>query len=406
MKVNFYLPTMVVLGLSLLYSSCNNDDFEDDVVSSNKATQKNVILDAPVQENANELYENLMSAFNQQSTRSSESLVYPDYYGGAFINDDGILVVYTKDNISSKLQSDITRAVGTNHYIVKSCNYSYNQLNHVMDIIDDKVFNENSIVKFPNVLYAAIDDENNCIVVGLKETSAAAIEDFKSMISNSECIKFTKTKDGEFTAKKNIYAGSMAFVNSSATNISYSIAYRAKKGNTYGIITAGHAVALNEKLYKFGVPVATCTARKFGGEVDAAFCEVTDMVSYSLSNAFEGDTLTLLSPDISEPGTGTTINVRGLGQHTSGKVVNTRASCSFSENNGQNKVSFTNLTKISTNTVLVPGWSGGVVYSFVSSQSKRYTLGVILGRLQEGNVVYGFYSKANKINSALGVSRY
>lgn len=70
MRVNFYLPTMVVLGLSLLYSSCNNDDFEDDVVSSNKATQKNVILDAPVQENANELYENLMSAFNQQSTRS------------------------------------------------------------------------------------------------------------------------------------------------------------------------------------------------------------------------------------------------------------------------------------------------------------------------------------------------
>lgn len=130
------------------------------------------------------------------------------------------------------------------------------------------------------------------------------------------------------------------------------------------------------------------------------------MVSYSLSNAFEGDTLTLLSPDISEPGTGTTINVRGLGQHTSGKVVNTRASCSFSENNGQNKVSFTNLTKISTNTVLVPGWSGGVVYSFVSSQLKRYTLGVILGRIQEGNVIYGFYSKANKINSALGVSRY
>ena len=126
MKVNFYLPTMVVLGLSLLYSSCNNDDFEDDVVSSNKATQKNVILDAPVQENANELYENLMSAFNQQSTRSSESLVYPDYYGGAFINDDGILVVYTKDNISSKLQSDITRAVLAKHYIVKSCNYCYN----------------------------------------------------------------------------------------------------------------------------------------------------------------------------------------------------------------------------------------------------------------------------------------
>lgn len=275
-----------------------------------------------------------------------------------------------------------------------------------MDIIDDKVFNENSMVKFPNVLYAAIDDENNCIVVGLKESSAAAIEDFKSMISNSECIKFTKTKAGEFTAKKNIYAGSMAFVNSSSTNISYSVAYRAKKGNTYGIITAGHAVALNEKLYKFGAPVATCTARKFGGEVDAAFCEVTDMASYSLSNAFEGDTLTLLSPDISEPGTGTTINVRGLGQYTSGKVVNTRASCSFSENNDQNKVSFTNLTKISTNTVLVPGWSGGVVYSYVSSQSKRYTLGVILGRLQEGNVVYGFYSKANKINSALGVSRY
>lgn len=220
MKVNFSLPTMIVLGLSLLYSSCNNDDFEDDVVSSYKATQKNVTLDAPVQENANELYENLMSAFNQQSTRSSESLVYPDYYGGAFINDDGILVVYTKDNISSKSQGEITRAIGTNHYIVKSCNYSYNQLNHIMDIIDDKVFNETSMVKFSNVLYAAIDDENNCIVVGLKEFSASAIEDFKSMISNSECIKFTKTKAGVFTAKKDIYAGSKANKINSALGVS------------------------------------------------------------------------------------------------------------------------------------------------------------------------------------------
>ena len=274
-----------------------------------------------------------------------------------------------------------------------------------MDIIDDKVFNENSVVNFPNVLSAAIDDKNNCVVVGLKDNSTAAIEDFKSMISNSECIKFIKTKAGEYTST-NIYVGSMAFTNPNTTNVAYSVAYRARKGNTYGIITAGHAVALNEKLYKFGTHVATCTARKFGGEVDAAFCEVTDLTSYPLSNALEGDTLSILSPDISEPGVGTTINVRGLGQYTSGKVENTRASCSFSENNDQNKVKFTNLTKISTNIVLVPGWSGGVVYSYVSSQSKRYTLGVVLGRVQENGVYYGFYSKANKINSALGVSRY
>lgn len=42
----------------------------------------------------------------------------------------------------------------------------------------------------------------------------------------------------------------------------------------------------------------------------------------------------------------------------------------------------------------------------MEERAARYALGVILGRLQEGNVVYGFYSKANKINSALGVSRY
>ena len=302
---------------------------------------------------------------------------------------------------SIKLSGNIT-SVSSTHELNAPVSMTSNPSENC---IDDKVFNENSVVNFPNVLSAAIDDKNNCVVVGLKDNSTAAIEDFKSMISNSECIKFIKTKAGEYTST-NIYVGSMAFTNPNTTNVAYSVAYRARKGNTYGIITAGHAVALNEKLYKFGTHVATCTARKFGGEVDAAFCEVTDLTSYPLSNALEGDTLSILSPDISEPGVGTTINVRGLGQYTSGKVENTRASCSFSENNDQNKVKFTNLTKISTNIVLVPGWSGGVVYSYVSSQSKRYTLGVVLGRVQENGVYYGFYSKANKINSALGVSRY
>jgi len=63
-----------------------------------------------------------------------------------------------------------------------------------------------------------------------------------------------------------------------------------------------------------------------------------------------------------------------------------------------NGITITNLTSASL--TADSGDSGGLVYSIVGSI--RYTLGIMKGKA--GNVAY--YCKANKVNTALGTTRY
>ena len=85
------------------------------------------IGDAPSQEEAVNAYEKLMDRFNGQ---------YPDWYGGAYLDQSGRLVVQLvedKDPADKTLELQVLDWTGSDNVMFSSCKYSLAQLHELMD---------------------------------------------------------------------------------------------------------------------------------------------------------------------------------------------------------------------------------------------------------------------------------
>lgn len=346
--------------------------------------------DVGIQESACEAYDEMMNSFPQ--SRLTGEKIYPNYYGGSYINDSGQLVIYVTDitNTPAVLSDNDSSTV-----TYQQCDYSYNELNELMDILNSyKLQNPDDSIAQNFNHYALLDAENR-IEVSLDDYSAVRIQEFKENVSASDAIIFV---EAEVPMEK--YALNPGGEVSSHLYGSYysvgSIGYRATRNGKKGIVTAGHVIGANKSLYK-GVGesvIGTCLVSvEDNASYDAAFCEITD--TNSLSNTLYG-TSNVLSTVISEPGVGTVVNKIGASTiHTSGKITSINATITYT-----NGVTLTNMTEVALYSE--HGDSGGIFYSYVSSTNTRYTLGIVTG----GNGTITSYSKANEINKGLGTSRY
>ena len=158
-----------------------------------------------------------------------------------------------------------------------------------------------------------------------------------------------------------------------------SFAFRARETSGQhgiGMVTAAHVISVGEYVYNWNDNIGTYTQSTLAGTVDAAFVVITDTANYDPSNYLYGDFSNLLSTSTSLPGTGTTVNKRGATTgHTSGYIVNTNAQSQASNGN-----LLTNLTLATYSSD--SGDSGGIVYTYVSSTSTRYTVGVHRGSIR------------------------
>ena len=334
---------------------------------------------------ASEAYSKLNESFGKVEERKSDD--YPDYYGGAYTNKDGQLVIYVKGDIN-KYKNDFMNRAGIDDIIFKTCEYSFKELTRIMDDMNAyKLENkDNSTAKNFNS-YALMDAENR-VVVELDEYNDEQITTFRKQVIDSPAVEF-KQANNKLIVEINVNPGSQISIYSGSSG---SMGYRARKNGQNGLVTAAHLAWQDCYIYFNGVNIATCTTRQNSGSVDAAFCQITNS-NYTPSNTINGTSNTL-STTISEPGVGTVINKVGASTgHTSGTIISTNATATTDMG-----VTLTNLT--SANYSSAAGDSGCIVYSVVGSS--RYTLGTHVGAA--GSTRY--YTKANKINSALGIYRY
>ena len=337
------------------------------------------------QSKASEAYQKLIKSFGTVGIPDASD--FPEYYGGAYINDEGKLVINVTSNTTS-ISQDFNKRTGTDEFILKPSKYSFKMLTKIMDTLNTyKLKKADSPISANFNSYALLDAQNS-IVVYLDEYNQEQIEAFKKQVLDSSAIEFKKAT-GKVKDEINVNPGSSITSGGSGG----SVGYRARRGGVDGIITAGHVAAFNADVEKDGTIFASCTAREFSGSVDASFCRITNS-NYTPTNTLEGTSNTL-STTISEPGVGTVINKIGASTgHTSGKIISTNASATYLG------VTFTNLT--SADYVSAAGDSGGIVYSYIISTNTRLTLGIHVA--SDGTTRY--YVKANQINSALGTSRY
>lgn len=121
------------------------------------------IGDAPSQEEALNAYQKLMDRFNG---------VYPDWYGGAYIDSSGWLVVQlveSKDPADKSLELQVLDWTGSDQVMFSSCKYSLAQLTGLMDQLNAL---PDADPKCREVMASwGIDEEHNRIELTLTEAN-------------------------------------------------------------------------------------------------------------------------------------------------------------------------------------------------------------------------------------------
>lgn len=144
--------------------------------------------EAGVQEDAYAAYEELINSFPQSKTTGKK--LYPDYYGGSYINDEGKLVIYVTDN------SAVPMLFNNDNVIYEICNYSYNELTNIMNQINE--FKLSGQDHFANEFnYYTLSDSENQIIVEFDELTDANIAEFKQKVSSSEAICFAQSQGND-----------------------------------------------------------------------------------------------------------------------------------------------------------------------------------------------------------------
>lgn len=315
------------------------------------------------------------------------AIIYPDYFGGMYINKNNQLVIQIiksripKSNTEtySKLINEYSNA---NFEYVK---YSYKELNEIHDEVLDYFLNDNTSVIVTGVY---IDILSNNVVVELKEKSKEKINLFKEKINDSVMIRFEQEQTFETIAKLN--------PGDSYGNCSF--AYRAKLSGKNGIVTAAHCVSSGQNL-SFG------TVKKWqrSGSIDAAWIETNSSNTPTNTLAKKppfSDITTIATSVVTSFYPGQAVaKLGGSTGFTVGSVTNGSYSATV------DGIKHTNLVR--ANLVANGGDSGGIVIdqNAILGSSGYSTAGVVTAKSTTSGTDM-LFTKASQINSIFGLSRY
>ena len=142
---------------------------------------------------------NLMSFFARNRLGDR---IYPDFYGGVYYNDDGNMVLLIVEEAASQgsAQYNLVRNfVIEENIIVEYVEFSYTEVNAVMDTLDTMFLSDDRPEAFENVTSHALDTKNNTVEVRLLVYSEEEITRFRETVLNSPILTFVESDGfGEF----------------------------------------------------------------------------------------------------------------------------------------------------------------------------------------------------------------
>lgn len=175
MKITSWLVAFsVLIGAACVTASVGDDEFFTNY-------DKSVML-----------HHSMMESFGQNSLGE---IMYPEYFGGAFINDDGLLSVYVVVDASgarSTSAEEFARTLDLSGVIILPARFSMGELSGMMNRLNEfKVSNPYcDIANNFNSFWLA--DKENRIVVALTDYSLEQIEAFRRVVVDSPMIVFVE----------------------------------------------------------------------------------------------------------------------------------------------------------------------------------------------------------------------
>lgn len=401
MKKAFFL--LFVLGA--LTVSCSD---ELEFVNGDTALESRSVFsdfaDVSFPMEANLAYSRLLESFREDVSRSLDDreLLYPDYYGGSYI-DDGKLVVNVC-NGDELVVGKLRNMAQSDDVIIRPCKYSYNYLLDIMSKIREFCADNRSNPLALNIDSYSLNDKENIVLVNLLNCTDVDVKSFKEYICNDSAISFIKV-NGPSILLSSVNPGEGFYYekNNDGDIHQTSVGYRCKINNVAGFVTAGHSLEYSGiKVYKefngkssyFG----ESTISYQEGPVDAAFVKLYS--GFDMTGIVgEGE----LYPVAMTPAVGTIINLRSFNGHAYGPITDINKEVNYKEN-GVIVQTFTGLIEVNFDRMTIKGESGGVVYAIDSSTKKRFIVGILNG----GSTVEArsYISKALEINKKLGVTLY
>ena len=185
---NFIFLSLIIVILT----SCNqqknnnnNSNTESNTSEVNSLKQNNQV--------ALQLHDKLMNHFSiDWMEREAHPDLYPDYYGGSFIDNNGIFVIAVTQN-TDNVKELLKEALETDNFKIESVRYSYKEMLRVMDSIDE--FLVNSSIPDDHIVLAHFagaypDVMENRVKVLLTEMNQNIINSFKRDVTNSQLVIF------------------------------------------------------------------------------------------------------------------------------------------------------------------------------------------------------------------------
>jgi len=356
---------------------------------------------------ANIAYNNILSSF----LTTDNEYQYNDNYAGAYLNPSGNLVILittrsdvqesqvsygeSKSNVLTDAVStgstafknmtdefisaaqelyELTGAGKETNILFQEATYSYKYLRSTFDKTGEVFLRteENPYRSvLPPVAFMGIDDEKNCIYIGIVDINNEKIEQVLSIIGNKELYRF-ENADGCPEQFLNCYAGDVVDGDTITAGILRgSIGYRARRYDSslntyqYGFVTAGHLISKNTVAKKSSTRIGVCRDSKNDTSLDAAFVE-TDTGWDMQAVTTNGYNITAL---LQLPGKNTEVFKEGQATGRSYGVVT--ATCTRYYYN--NYASYTD-NVIETSCNGASGDSGGIVYT-----NSNVVAGIVLG---------------------------
>lgn len=340
---------------------------------------------------------------NFQKTRSGE-VIYPDYIGGLYIDDNDNLVIQMVESAIPNEKSieystyQSTLAVDDTSK-VEYVKYSYEELKEVHDEILNYFLDED---KNNNISGLYIDVISNRVIVELNNYTEKEIENFKDEVIDSPVVSFKNTAGFKTISTVNPGAG---FTSSTYQGCSYGYRARTASGQE-GVVTAAHC--FKDKTNGSITLVGSVKNWKCAGTMDAAFVQNTK--GATLTNNFArnyplGNIANLSTNVVSSFYSGQKIAKLGVKTgFTLGSVNAPSYSGSVSVNSLNMTVNFTDL--VYADILSQEGDSGGIVIDQKLNFNDGYHTAGICTASSSTNSNHSLFTKASNINSAFGLSRY
>lgn len=211
MKKNHVLMLLAVLIVSCLcltgrssFADSPELPFEFELLPEEKAVIENMGMERFVREaRAGDAYDRLLNAFADQP--AGEDGGFPDYYGGAFINEEGYLVV-NLTKTSTRVKNTIRDLAGADDILFQKVAFSFSEQQNISRNLQNAVNNAEDQIK-ESIVGFGIDQSQGLVRVYVNNNNESLKNAIRQLTDKPEALIFVPVDNGIFQDDTNIDAG-------------------------------------------------------------------------------------------------------------------------------------------------------------------------------------------------------